>query len=96
MSACALIVEFRLHPGTWPAFHAILSEHARKTLQEEPGCRQFDVLHDDDDPDRAILVEIYADRAAYESHRNNPRMAGVNEKLAPLTVQRTRSICSVT
>lgn len=96
MTACALIVEFRLHPGTWPAFHAILSEHARMTLAEEGGCKRFDVLHDDADPDHAILVEVYADRAAYEAHRSNPRMAGVNEQLAPLTVQRTRSICTVT
>ena len=58
-------------------------------------CHQFDVLQDEDDPDHAILVEVYADRAAYEAHRQNPRMAGVNEALAPLTVERTRSICTV-
>ncbi len=95
MPRCALVVEFRLTPGGWPAFHAIMAEHARLTRAEEPGCRQFDVLHDEDDADRALLVEVYADRAAYEAHRANPRMPGVNEALAPLTLDRKRTICSL-
>ncbi len=95
MAACALIVEFRLKPGAWPAFRAIMADHARLTRTEESGCRQFDVLHDDDDDDRAILVEVYADRGAYEAHRAGPRMAGVNAALAPLTVERKRTMASV-
>ncbi len=95
MPACALIVTFRLHPGQRPAFQAIMADHAAKTRAEEPGCRQFDVLLDDDDSDRVILVEVYADREAYEAHRAGPRMAGVNAALAPLTLERGRTICTV-
>ncbi len=95
MAACALIVEFKLHPGQRSAFQAIMADHAKKTLAEEPGCQQFDVLHDDDDADRAVLVEVYADRHAYEAHRAGPRMAGVNAALAPLTLERKRIICTV-
>jgi quinol monooxygenase YgiN len=95
MARCALIVEFRLVPGGWSRFIEIMGEHARLTRAEEPGCHQFDVLHADDDADRAILVEVYADRDAYEAHRANPRMPGVNEALAPLTVERNRTICTV-
>ena len=95
MAACALIVEFKLHPGQRDAFQAIMADHAQKTRAEEPGCRQFDVLHDDEDSDRAILVEVYADRGAYEAHRAGPRMAGVNAALAPLTLERTRTLCTV-
>jgi quinol monooxygenase YgiN len=92
MAACALIVEFRLTAGSRPAFQAIMADHARKTLAEEPGCRQFDVLLDEADADRALLVEVYADRDAYEAHRANPRMAGVNAAVAPMTVERNRTI----
>ena len=95
MARCALIVRFRLTPGGWPAFAAIMAEHARLTRAEEPGCQQFDVLHDEEDSDHAILVEVYADRAAYEAHRANPRMPGVNEALGPLTVERVRTICTL-
>ena len=88
-------MEFRLTAGSRPAFQAIMAEHAAKTRAEEPGCRQFDLLLDQDDADRAILVEVYADREAYEAHRAGPRMPGVNAAVAPLTVERKRSFCAV-
>lgn len=95
MARCALIVDFRLVPGGWAKFIEIMAKHARLTRAEEPGCHQFDVLHDEDDVDHAILVEVYADHAAYEAHRQNPRMPGVNDALAPLTLERKRTICVV-
>jgi len=95
MPRCALIVEFHLASGGWPSFQRIVAEHARLTRAEEPGCLQFDLLHDEDAADHAILVEIYADRAAYDAHRENPRMPAVNAALAPLTVERKRTICTL-
>ena len=91
MPACALIVAFTLKPGSRAAFDAIITDHARKT-REEPGCRQFDILYPEGEPDRAVLIEVYADRDAYDAHRANPRMAPVNEALAPITLERTRTI----
>ena len=100
MPQCVLIVEFGLHPGAWPAFAGIMLDHAAKTLAEEPGCRRFDVLraeHEDGslDESRVFLVEVYDDRAAYEAHRSNPRMPGVNEAITPLLTSRARTICQM-
>jgi quinol monooxygenase YgiN len=92
MTACALIVAFTLKPGSHDAFHAIMLPHAQKTLAEEPGCRQFDILYPEEESDRAILIEVYDDRDAYEAHRATPRMAEVNAALAPLTLERVRTI----
>jgi len=92
MAATALIVEFRLKPGSRAAFDDIMIAHAQKTLAEEPGCTQFDILYPEGEDDRVVLIEVYTDQAAYEAHRSGPRMPGVNDALAPLTLERNRTI----
>lgn len=44
MPRIGIIVEFRLKRGAHAAFDAIIREHARRTLEEEPGCERFDVF----------------------------------------------------
>lgn len=95
MAACAVIVEFRLKPGAWAQFITIMAEHARLTRAEEPGCKEFAVLHDDNDPERALLVEMFEDRHALELHRAGSRMPAVTAALAPLTLERTRTCATV-
>lgn len=95
MPRCALIVEFDLNPGKGPALLAIMNEHAKLTLAEEPGCSQFDVLQPEDGDSRILLVEVYDDRAAYEAHRRNPRMPGINASIEPLLSGRKVTICSI-
>ncbi len=70
MPACALLVTFTLKPGSREAFDAIILDHARKSRDEEPGCRQFDILYPEGEPDKAVLIEVYDDRDAYEAHRS--------------------------
>lgn len=97
--AIALIVEFALKPGSHAAFDAIIREHARLTKQEEPGCQRFDVLQPTgkDGPDlaRLCLVEVYQDRAAFEAHGANPRLAKVREAYTPLIADRKITICAM-
>jgi quinol monooxygenase YgiN len=92
MARVALVVGFRLKPGSRAAFDAVMTEHASRTRAEEPGCRQFDILYPEGEPDRAVLIEVYDDQAAYEAHRAGPRMPKVNDALAPLTLERERTI----
>lgn len=95
MSRCALIVEFDLKPGALGQFLEIMTSHARLTLEQEPGCRQFDVLRPETDENRILLVEVYDDRAAYEAHRQGHRMPGVNAALEPLLVGRKVTVCAI-
>jgi len=44
MSKIAIIVEFETNPGALDAFLKIITEHARATLAEEPGCLRFEVI----------------------------------------------------
>ena len=40
------------------SFRAASVENARKSIQE-PGIARFDVIHQQDDPTRFVLVEVY-------------------------------------
>jgi quinol monooxygenase YgiN len=95
MAACALIVDFTLHPGRKAAFLAVMREHARLSQAEEPGCLRFDVLEPEAEEDRVLLVEVYVDRAAYEAHRQGPRMPVVGAAIAPLIASRALTICAM-
>ena len=55
-----LIVHVFVHvkPGQADAFKAATVENARNSIQE-PGIARFDVVQQQDDPDRFVLVEVY-------------------------------------
>ncbi|MBW8268198.1 putative quinol monooxygenase [Caldovatus aquaticus] len=100
MARIGIIVEFRIKPGQHAAFDRIIREHARLTLQEEPGCERFDVLQPltkegARDETRIMLCEVYRDRAAFEEHGRNPRLARVREAYAPLIEARTLTLCEL-
>lgn len=54
------IVHVHVHvkPGQAEAFKEASAENARKSLQE-PGVARFDVIQQQDDPTRFVLVEVY-------------------------------------
>ena len=85
----ALIIEFELEPGAGAAFERLMSVHARATLESEPGCRRFDILHplrDDEttDDNRRLLFELYDDAAALQTHNDTARLAELRQAYAPL------------
>jgi len=65
----ALIVEMRIRPGRRSEFMPLILENARRSLEEEPGCRRFDVLLPAEGAERVVLYEIYDDEAAFDAHR---------------------------
>jgi quinol monooxygenase YgiN len=65
----ALIVEFEVKPEHLQRFNELLAVNARASVEKEPGCYQFDVLHQAKEPTRVVLYEIYHDEAAFEAHR---------------------------
>ena len=96
----AIVVEFLIKPGMERDFDAHIRDHAAKTLAEEPGCERFDVLHpvnDDGTPDasRVMLFELYADSAAFDAHRQNPRMPAMAQRSAGMVERRTLHRCEV-
>ena len=65
MSQFVVIVEFQVKPGCLEAFSRAIETNARASVAEEPGCLQFDVLHNHDDPHHVVLYEVYESEAAF-------------------------------
>jgi quinol monooxygenase YgiN len=65
-----LIVHVHVHvkPEQVEAFKAASAENARNSVQE-PGIARFDVIQQEDDPARFILVEMYRSQEATAAHK---------------------------
>ena len=65
-----LVVHVHVHvkPEMVEAFIKASLENARHSIQEE-GVARFDVLQQQDNPERFILVEVYRDQEAPKKHK---------------------------
>jgi (4S)-4-hydroxy-5-phosphonooxypentane-2,3-dione isomerase len=61
-------VHIQVKPNQVDAFKAACIENSRNSLQE-PGIAQFDVLQQQDDPTRFVLVEAYRAAEAPAAHK---------------------------
>lgn len=68
MNKFVLIVEFDVKPEHLARFSELIAVNAKASVAEEPGCRQFDVLQDQDNPNRVVLYEVYDSPAAFQDH----------------------------
>jgi (4S)-4-hydroxy-5-phosphonooxypentane-2,3-dione isomerase len=78
----ALVVEFIIKPPFVEAFAAAIAKNARASLDGEPGCRQFDVCRDPDQPGLFFLYELYNDEAAISAHLASPHFLQMNAATA--------------
>jgi quinol monooxygenase YgiN len=74
-----VIVEYEVEPANKTKLAEIISAHARRTLDEEPGCIWFDIIHPTDlagqpTDDRLVIFELYRDAEAFEKHRASPNL----------------------
>jgi quinol monooxygenase YgiN len=61
-------VNVRVSPGDVEAFKQATMENARNSVQE-PGIARFDVVQQQDDPTRFVLVEAYRTPKAAAAHK---------------------------
>lgn len=97
MNGFVVIVDFRLKPGSHAAFRPLIDENAIASVREEPGCRRFDVVEPEGEPDRILVYEIYDDAAAFDDHCRAPHFLSFDADSAPLvegkTVRRAALVC---
>ena len=64
----AVCVNFEIEPGHFQAFLSLTRAQAKRTLESEVGCRQFDVWIDSARSDCVFLYELYDDARAFQTH----------------------------
>jgi len=79
----------RVQAGVVEAFKARLLRHAEISLATEPGCSRFDVHQERGDPTLFLLIECYADEAAFELHRISPHYLAFREDVKDWVLERT-------
>ena len=57
--------------------------HRERSLKNEPGTLQFEVLVPPAEPTKILLYELYADAAAFAAHMKGASMARSRKKWAP-------------
>lgn len=72
-----LVVTMEAEPGRGADLAAVMAERAKEVMQE-PGCDQFEMFRSVTEPDKLVLLELWADQAALDVH------AKVNATRPPL------------
>ena len=67
-----LVVTIDIRPGFKEQFVAAMLDDARGSVTNERDCMRFDVIQDEQNPDRIYLYEVYRDRAAFDDHNQAP------------------------
>ncbi len=87
-----LIVHVFVHvvPESVDAFAAASLENARHSVQE-PGVVRFDLMQQEDDPRRFVLVEIYRTAADLAHHKATAHYAAWRDAAEPMMAEPRRS-----
>jgi quinol monooxygenase YgiN len=84
MPRFVIYVEFNLHENAAEKFMPLMLANARTSLDAEPGCERFDVLHVHGRPHQVVLYEIYRDREAFKEHLKSRHYLEFNDASAAL------------
>ena len=84
MANFGLVVEFTIDMAQEERFLSLISENARKSVQNEKGCQQFDVLSSTEQRGQIILYEIYDDEDAFKEHLKMQHVADFFAAAKPL------------
>jgi autoinducer 2-degrading protein len=84
-SSAMLIVHVHVHvkPESVDAFKAATIVNAQASRRES-GVLRFDVLQQQDDPTRFVLVEVYRDSAAAAAHKETSHYPIWRDAVAPM------------
>ncbi|MGO8818583.1 MAG: putative quinol monooxygenase [Terriglobia bacterium] len=84
-------VHVRVKPDSIEAFKAATIENARQSVKE-PGIARFDVVQQNDDPTRFVLVEAYRSVEATAAHKATAHYATWRDRVEPMMAEPRSSV----
>ncbi len=66
------LAKIEVDPAQLELYNAALKEQMNAAIQTEPGVLTYYAVADKANPSHITILEIYADTAAYELHRQTP------------------------
>ncbi|MEQ1825668.1 MAG: putative quinol monooxygenase [Pirellula sp.] len=79
----AIVVTFEIKPECIETFRARVIQQAKDSVDNEPGCCQFDVLEDESNPNTIVLYETYIDANAFVDHKQTPHFLDFDRTVGP-------------
>ena len=84
-------VQVRVKPDAVDAFKQATLANARASVKEK-GIARFDVVQQQDDPTRFVLVEVYRTPDAPAAHKETPHYAQWRDAVASLMAEPRSSV----
>lgn len=84
-------VHVRVKPESVAEFRQATMENARASVQE-PGIARFDVVEQQDDATRFVLVEVYRTPEATAAHKETAHYAKWRDAVAPMMAEPRQSV----
>ena len=72
--AFVVIAEFVVKEGLMDTFLTHAFDDARHSVDEEPGCLQFDVLQTPEVANGVLFYEVYTSKEAFDEHLATPHV----------------------
>ena len=82
-----VVAAFEVNPADQDRFLALAHDDASRSVEREPGCRQFDVCVDLQKSGSVLFYEVYDDRAAFEDHKRTEHFKAFDDGSRPLIVR---------
>ena len=67
-----IVAEFRVSAENRARFLELCAYDSERSVADEEGCQRFEAVSPIDDPQTIILVEVYDDEAAFDTHLATP------------------------
>ena len=78
------ISEIQIDPARLAEYNAILKEESEASVRLEPGVISIFPMYQRENPAEIRILEIYASRAAYESHIQSPHFQKYKTTTLPM------------
>ena len=78
------ISEIQIDPDRLDEYNAILKEESEASVRLEPGVISIFPMYQRENPTAIRILEIYASRAAYESHVQSPHFQKYKTTTLPM------------
>lgn len=88
-----IYIEYTPHADKFDELLARLKEESRTCLREDDGCLRMELAVPEQCDGRILLSELWRDRAAIESHRNQPGHSHAWQE--PLIASKRVTVCKV-
>lgn len=84
-----IVVTNKVKQGRESDYISIMNENAKASCQNEPGCVQFDVIRDRNDPQQFHLYEIYLSEQDLALHKQTPHYVASRAMLADIVIEQS-------